>query len=83
MKAYSTTVVLILTAFVLILALITCSPKYVVRGRVLDAETCLMLRQLRKEMPDVTVPSTINRTADWAGPWVDTATFSITIGSAN
>lgn len=24
--------------------------------RVLDAETCLMLRQLRKEMPDVTVP---------------------------
>lgn len=39
MKAYSTTVVLILTSFVLILALITCSPKCVVRGRVLDAET--------------------------------------------
>jgi hypothetical protein len=39
MKAYSTTVVLILTSFVLILALISCSPKHVVRGRVVDAET--------------------------------------------
>ena len=37
MKAYSTTVVLI--SCVLILSLITCSPKRVVRGRVMDAES--------------------------------------------
>ena len=39
MKAYSTTVVLILISCVLILSLITCSPKRVVRGRVMDAES--------------------------------------------
>ncbi len=39
MKAYSTTVVLILTALVCILSIITCSPKCVVRGQVMDAET--------------------------------------------
>ena len=39
MKAYSTTVVLILTALVFILSIITCSPKCVVRGQVMDAET--------------------------------------------
>jgi hypothetical protein len=39
MKAYSTTVVFILTAFVFILSIISCSPKCVVRGRVVDAET--------------------------------------------
>jgi len=39
MKAYSTKVVLILTSCVLILSLNTCSPKRVVRGRVMDAES--------------------------------------------
>ena len=39
MKAYFNTAAFILTSFVLILALITCSPKCVVRGRVVDAET--------------------------------------------
>ena len=39
MKAYSTIVVLILISCVLILSLITCSPKRVVRGRVMDAES--------------------------------------------
>ena len=39
MKVYSTTVVFILTAFVFILSIISCSPKCVVRGRVVDAET--------------------------------------------
>jgi len=39
MKAYSTTVVLILISCVLILSLITCSPKRVVRGQVMDAES--------------------------------------------
>jgi len=39
MKAYSTIVVLILTVLVFILSIITCSPKCVVRGRVVDAET--------------------------------------------
>ena len=39
MKAYSTIAAFILTSFVLILALITCSPKCVVRGRVVDGET--------------------------------------------
>ncbi len=39
MKAYFTTVVLILTVLVFILSISTCSPKCVVRGRVLDAET--------------------------------------------
>ena len=37
MKAYSTTVLIILASFLLILAFITCSPKRVVRGRVMDA----------------------------------------------
>jgi len=39
MKAYSTTVVLILISCALILSLINCSPKRVVRGRVMDAES--------------------------------------------
>jgi len=39
MKAYFNTAAFILTSFVLILALITCSPKCVVRGRVVDGET--------------------------------------------
>jgi hypothetical protein len=39
MKVYPTTGALILTGLALIFSLISCSPKYVVRGRVVDAET--------------------------------------------
>jgi hypothetical protein len=39
MKVYPTTGAIIVTGFALIFSLFCCSPKYVVRGRVVDAET--------------------------------------------
>jgi hypothetical protein len=39
MKAYSTRIILILISFIFIFSLIACSPKRVIRGRVVDADT--------------------------------------------
>jgi len=39
MRNYSATGAFILTCFILVISLVSCGPKYVVRGRVVDAET--------------------------------------------